>query len=152
VTFVCKYVALHVPDLRAAESFYCEAFAMDPLFRESEREDGTWHTLRANLDWDDVHARGLVVHMVALRRDAFVLALFRGEPAPGTVFELCVGLSPEEVGSVAERLPPTATVIESRPDGLRFEDPFGFRWAVQGDDATFRSSGEIAGRWIDPDG
>jgi catechol 2,3-dioxygenase-like lactoylglutathione lyase family enzyme len=152
VTFVCKYIAVHVPDLRAAESFYCEAFAMDPLFRESEREDGAWHTLRPNLDWDDVHARGLVVHMVALRRDAFVLALFHGEPAPGTVFELCVGLSHEEVGSVAERLPPTATVIESRPDSLRFEDPFGFRWAVQRDDAPFRSSGEIAGRWIDPDG
>ena len=58
MTFVCKYVALYVPDLRAAESFYHEAFAMDLLFRESEREDGTWHTLRANLDWDDFDAHG----------------------------------------------------------------------------------------------
>jgi catechol 2,3-dioxygenase-like lactoylglutathione lyase family enzyme len=148
VTFLCKYVALHVPDLRAAESFYRDTFAMDPLFRESERE-GTWHTLRAGIDWDDAQASGLFVGMVALRRDAFVLALFHGHPAPGTVFELCVGLPSEELGSVAKRLPPTATVIESRPDSLRFEDPFGFRWAVQGDDATFRSSGEIAGRWID---
>jgi catechol 2,3-dioxygenase-like lactoylglutathione lyase family enzyme len=152
VTFVCKYVALHVPDLRAAETFYRDAFAMDPLFRESEREDGTWHTLRANLDWDEVDAHGLAVHMVALGRDAFVLALFHGAPARGTVFELCVGLPPDEIGAVRARLPEGATLIESGPDHLRFEDPFGFRWVVQPYAATFSSSGEIAGRWIDRDG
>jgi catechol 2,3-dioxygenase-like lactoylglutathione lyase family enzyme len=152
VTFVCKYIALYVPDLRAAESFYHEAFAMDLLFRESEREDGTWHTVRTNLEWDDIAAGGLAVDMVALRRDSFVLALFRGEPAPGTVFELCVGLPPDEVSAVRARIPQGATLVESGPDHLRFEDPFGFRWVVQPSDATFRSSGEIAGRWIDRDG
>jgi catechol 2,3-dioxygenase-like lactoylglutathione lyase family enzyme len=35
VTFVCKYVALYVPDLRAAEGFYRSAFGVELLFRES---------------------------------------------------------------------------------------------------------------------
>jgi catechol 2,3-dioxygenase-like lactoylglutathione lyase family enzyme len=148
VTFVCKYVALHVPDLRAAEGFYREAFAMDLLFRESDREDGTWHTLRAGLDWDEADARGIGVDMVALRRDAFVLALFRGTPAPGTLFEICVGVQSEDTDAIRARLGREATVLESASGWLRFEDPFGFRWAVQRHDASFRSSGEIAGRWI----
>ena len=146
--FSLKYLALYAPDLRAAEAFYRRVFAMSLLFRESEQADGSWYTVHPEVDWDDAVAARITVDMVALRRDAFVLALFRGEPAPGTVFELCVGLPLDELGAVAARLPRAATVIESRPDNLRFEDPFGFRWAVQGHDATFRSSGEIAGRWL----
>jgi catechol 2,3-dioxygenase-like lactoylglutathione lyase family enzyme len=143
-----KYVALYVPDLRAAEAFYGRVFAMTLLFRESEQEGGTWCTLRDELEWEDAEAAAIRIDMVALRRDAFVLALFRGKPAPGTVLELCVGLPLDEIGALSARLPPTATVIESRPDNVRFEDLFGFRWAVQRADASFRSSGEIAGRWI----
>jgi len=148
MAFALKYVALHVPDLRAAEDFYLTVFAMTPLFRESAQDDGTWCTIRPEVGWDGLVAAGLTVDMVALRRDAFVLALFRGEPQPGTVFELCVGLPPGEVGAVRARLPQGATVIESQPGNFRFEDPFGFRWAVQHDDTEFRSSGEIAGSWI----
>ena len=148
MTFVCKYVALHVPDLRAAEGFYREAFAMDLLFRESEHEDGTWHTLRADLDWDDADARGIDVDMVALRRDTLVLALFHGTPAPGTLFEICVGVTLDEADAIRARLVDEATVLESAAGWLRFRDPFGFRWAVQPHDAAFRSSGDIAGRWI----
>jgi len=148
MTFVCEYIALCVPDLRAAEGFYRRAFAMDLLFRESEREDGTWQTLRADLDWDDVDARGIDVEMVALRRDAVALALFHGTPAPGTLFEISIGVTPKEADAIRARLGAEATVLESTPEWLRFQDPFGFRWAVQPHDAVFRSSGEIAGRWI----
>ena len=148
MTFVCKYVALYVPDLRAAEAFYREAFAMDLLFRESEREDGTWHTLRADLDWDDADARGVEMDMVALRRDALVLALFHGTPAPGTLVEISIGVTSEKADAIRARLGAEATVLESASELLRFQDPFGFRWVVQPHDAVFRSSGEIAGRWI----
>jgi hypothetical protein len=34
MTFVCKHVALYVPDLRSAEAFYREALARAPLARE----------------------------------------------------------------------------------------------------------------------
>jgi catechol 2,3-dioxygenase-like lactoylglutathione lyase family enzyme len=150
VPFTLKYVALHVSDLRAAEDYYAKVFAMTLLFRESQQDADTWHTLRPEDDWDDADAAGTTIDMVALRRDAFVLALFRGTPAPGAVFELCVGLELEEIGAVRSRLPHSTNVIESQPDSLRFVDPFGFRWAVQRTDAMFRSSGEIAGRWLDP--
>lgn len=149
MTFTCKYIALFVPDLRAAEAFYREVFEMTLLFRESEQEDGGWRTLRPGVNWDDAEARDIAVDMVALRRDELVLALFRGEPGPGTVYELCVGLPLDETGAVLVRLPDDATVIESGLGNVRFVDPFGFRWAVQRDDAAFRSSGEIAERWID---
>ena len=152
MSFALKYVALYVPDLRAAEDFYRAVFAMTRLFRESARDDGTWCTIRPEVDWDDAESAGITIDMVALRREAFVLALFRGEPQPGTVFELCVALPADEIGAVHARLPRAATVIESQPNNLRFEDPFGFRWAVQQDDAEFRSSGEIAGRWVDAAG
>lgn len=147
--FTYKYVALFVPRLRAAEDFYRSVFDLELLFRESEQGDGSWKTLRAGLDWDDAEARGIEVGMVALRRDELVLALSRGKPAPGSVYELCVGLPVDEIATVRSRLPEGATPIELRPDFLRFVDPFGFRWAVQRDDAAFRSSGEIAGRWIE---
>jgi len=86
--------------------------------------------------------------MVALRRDAVALALFHGTPAPGTLFEISIGVTPKEADAIRARLGAEATVLESTPEWLRFQDPFGFRWAVQPHDAVFRSSGEIAGRWI----
>lgn len=147
MTFACKYVALHVPDLRAAEDFYREVFDLEPLFRESEDANGVWHTL-PELDWDDACERGIDLGMVALRRDELVLALFRGAPAPGTVYELCLGVAPEELDDIRSRVERTATVLETAASWLRFQDPFGFRWALQPAAASFRSSGEISGRWI----
>ncbi len=79
--------------------------------------------------------------MVALRRDAVALALFHGTPAPGTLFEISIGVTPKEADAIRARLGAEATVLESTPEWLRFEDPFGFRWAVQPHDAVFRSSG-----------
>jgi hypothetical protein len=32
---------------------------------------------------------------------------------------------------------------------LQFTDPFGFRWNVHANEVGFRSSGDIAGRWLD---
>jgi catechol 2,3-dioxygenase-like lactoylglutathione lyase family enzyme len=148
VTFVCKYIALHVPDLRAAESFYRDAFGIELLFRESHDEHGTWHTLRAGLGWDDADARGIGVDMVAVGRNGFVLALFRGAPARGTLYEVSLGVEPAELEALQARTAELATVVESRPELLRFDDPFGFRWVVQRADTSFRSSGEIAGRWV----
>lgn len=148
MTFVCTYVALHVHDLRAAESFYRDVFAMELLFRESEAEDGTWHTLRPDVDWEEANARGIRVDMLAVRRDGFVLALFPGTPSPGTVHEICIGVALDDLAEIRARVERAATVLEASPRWFRFQDPFGFRWSVQPDDASFRSSGELAERWI----
>ena len=92
--FTLKYIALHVSDLRAAEDYYARVFAMALFFRESQQDAETWRTLRPDVTWDDAESAGITIDMVALRRDAFVLALFRGTPAPDAVFEFCVGLEP----------------------------------------------------------
>jgi hypothetical protein len=121
---------------------------MEVRFRESE-QDGTWRTLRPGLGWDDAESHGIEIGMVGLRREELVLALFRGTPQPGTLHELCLGVSPTEIDAIRTRLAEDAEILESRRHWLRFRDPFGLQWAIQPIDATFSSSGEIAGRWID---
>jgi catechol 2,3-dioxygenase-like lactoylglutathione lyase family enzyme len=148
VAIAVKYVALFAPDLPKAESFYCQTLGMEVRFRESE-QDGTWRTLRPGLGWDDAESHGIEIGMVALRREELVLALFRGTPQPGTLYELCLGVSPTEIDAIRTRLAEDAEILESRRHWLRFRDPFGLQWAIQPIDATFSSSGEIAGRWID---
>jgi len=147
LSFSCRYIAIHVPDLEAAEDFYRGVFGMDLLFRESEG-DGSWYTLRDGLDWAETKRQGISISMVALQRDEFVLALFEGSPHAGTVYEICVALDAPEVEAIEARLPTNAVVEESASAWVRFLDPFGFRWAVRDADGSFRSSGEIADRWI----
>ena len=147
MSFRCRYVALYVPDLEEAEVFYRGAFDMSVLFRESEREDA-WYTLRNDLAWSDFRSRGVRVDMIALEREDLVLALFRGDPRPGAVFELSVGVEPTEIDAIRARLSEEATVEEHREGWLRFIDPFGFRWAVADVTRPFTSSGEMAGRWL----
>jgi catechol 2,3-dioxygenase-like lactoylglutathione lyase family enzyme len=148
VAFVCKYLALYVPDLRAAEDFYRRVFGVDVLFRETERE-GEWWTLPAATAWDEAVAAGIEVGMVALRRESFVLALFPGRPQRGAVYEVSIGLGADEIDGLRAHPPDGLHLLEHSNRFMRFDDPFGFRWVLQPSDAEFRSSGEIAGRWLD---
>jgi catechol 2,3-dioxygenase-like lactoylglutathione lyase family enzyme len=148
VAFVCKYLALYVPDLQAAEDFYRRVFGVEALFRETERE-GEWWALPAETAWDEAVAAGIEVGMVALRREDFVLALFAGTPQRGAVYEASIGLGEDEIDSLRAHPPDGVHLLEHRNGFMRFEDPFGFRWVLQLPDAEFRSSGEIAGRWLD---
>jgi catechol 2,3-dioxygenase-like lactoylglutathione lyase family enzyme len=91
---ICKHIALFVPDLRAAEDFYGRVFGMDLLFRESDVDgEESWYALPPDKGWQDAERAGIDLAMVALKRDAFVLALFRGAPKPGTLGEICFGLA-----------------------------------------------------------
>jgi len=144
---ICKYIAPFVPDLRAAEEFYGRLVAMDLLFREGKR-DGAWAALRPGESWDDVKAAGAELLMVALRRGAFVLALFQGTPTPGTVVEICLGLEPEEIDAVLARLPEDGPLLDEPGGEIKFEDPFGFCRTLQAPDAPFVSPAALAGRWL----
>jgi catechol 2,3-dioxygenase-like lactoylglutathione lyase family enzyme len=148
VAFVCRYLAFFVDDLQAAETFYGCVFGMRLLFRESKQDDGLWHTLRQELDWDVAAARGIEADMVALQRDDFVLALFQGSPRPGTVKEICFAMPAEAVDEVRANLTDDVPV-RSLQSSLTFADPFGFTWTLRETGTPFRSSGEIAGRWLD---
>jgi catechol 2,3-dioxygenase-like lactoylglutathione lyase family enzyme len=144
----CKHVAIFVSDLRTAEAFYHRVLAMDVLFRESD-VGGVWYALPSDKGWDDAEQAGVELAMSALRRDGFVLALFRGSPQPGTVREICFALAGDEIEAIAARLQEEAIVPEREHHWLRFDDPFGFRWTFQEAHVPFRSSGEIADRWLE---
>ena len=145
----CKHIALFVPDLRAAEAFYGRVLGMDLLFRESDVDgEESWYALPPGKGWEDAERAGIELAMVALKRDEFVLALFRGAPKPGTVSEICFGLAADEIETVRASLQEEAITPEHGKHWLRFDDPFGFRWTVQEPHIVFKSSGEIAERWL----
>ena len=145
---VCRYVALHVPELRAAEEFYCRALGLPVLFREATKGND-WLTLPVGKGWEAADEAGIELGMVALSHDDFVLALFPGSPTPGSLYEICLGLEADRVDALGARLPDGAEVVERRPGLVRFVDPYGFRWVVQDLGLAFRSSGEIGGRWLE---
>jgi hypothetical protein len=102
---------------------------------------------RSHDDLDAAETAGAELAMVALKRDKFVLALFRGTPQPGTVHEVCFGLDADEIEAVWARLREDVISLEHRERFLQFD--FGFRWTLQDPQVAFMSSGEIAGRWLE---
>ena len=86
-----RHIALFVPDLRAAESYYQSIFDMEIIGREAELADGEWYTLPFDKGWDEAEAAGVELGMVALRKDEFGLALFRGDAPPGRSMRLDSG-------------------------------------------------------------
>jgi catechol 2,3-dioxygenase-like lactoylglutathione lyase family enzyme len=143
-----RYVALFVHDLRAAESFYRQVFGMGLLFREGKLA-GEWGTLPLDKGWEDAEAAGVELGMLALARDDIVLPLFQGTPSPGTVLEICLGFTNEEIESVRSRLTADVTIREHEEGFLHFDDPFGYRWTLQPHEIPFLSNGEHSGRWLE---
>jgi catechol 2,3-dioxygenase-like lactoylglutathione lyase family enzyme len=146
-----KHVALHVPDLQHAEEYYQHVFDLDVVTREaltngSLTDDERWAQLPHTATWDDARLAGLEIQMVGLRRDDLLLALFPGDPQPGTVFLIAITASAEEVTSVRDRLPADTAVEADQADALTFIDPFGFRWQLCG--LGFSGPGDRLGRWL----
>jgi catechol 2,3-dioxygenase-like lactoylglutathione lyase family enzyme len=147
-----KHVALHVPDLQHAEGFYRRVFDLDVVTREaltsgSLTDDGSWAQLPRTATWEDVRLAALEVQMVGLRRGDLLLALFPGDPQPGTVFLIAIVATVEEVASVRGRLPGDTPVEVDQEDALTFLDPFGFRWQLCG--PGFAGAGDTRGRWLE---
>jgi catechol 2,3-dioxygenase-like lactoylglutathione lyase family enzyme len=144
------HIALFVPDLREAETFFRRVFGMRLLMREAEMDDHLWYTLPMGKGWADAAAAGIELGMVALKRGAFVLALFQGEPIPEkTVLEIGVTMTAETIAAVRDRLPNTVTFVKHEYGDLMFRDPFGYRWHVWPAGKAFRSNGESSGRWLE---
>jgi catechol 2,3-dioxygenase-like lactoylglutathione lyase family enzyme len=146
-----KHVALHVPDLQHAEEFYQQVFDLDVVTREAltsgSLTDERWAQLPQTATWDDARLAGLEIQMVGLRRGDLLLALFPGDPQPGTVFLIAITASAEEVASVRSRLPVETPVEVDEVDALTFIDPFGFRWQLCG--PGFIGPGDAHGRWLE---
>jgi catechol 2,3-dioxygenase-like lactoylglutathione lyase family enzyme len=144
-----RHLALYVSDLRKAETFYRDVFGMEVLFREVETSSDDWYTLRPDDGWEEAEAAGVEIAMVALQRDDFTLAIFPGEPRPGTVVEIGITVALDEVEEIDRRLPDEATRIRHEHGDVYFADPFGFRWNVTCTGTRFVSNAEIDGRWLE---
>jgi catechol 2,3-dioxygenase-like lactoylglutathione lyase family enzyme len=147
-----KHIALHVPDLQRAEQFYQRVFDLDVVTRESLTsgtlaDDERWAQLPHTATWDAARLAGLEIQMVGLRRGDLLLALFPGDPQPGTVFLIAITATPEEITSVRDRLPADTPVEVDQVDALTFIDPFGFRWQLCG--PGFIGPGDAHNRWLE---
>jgi catechol 2,3-dioxygenase-like lactoylglutathione lyase family enzyme len=144
------HIALFVPDLREAETFYQHVFGMHLLMREAELDNHLWYTLPTDKGWDDADAAGIELGMLALRRDAFVLALFQGKPVPeDTVLEIGISMTAEAIAAARDRLPDTVELVKHERGDLMFRDPFGYLWHLWLAGKAFRSNGESSGRWLE---
>jgi catechol 2,3-dioxygenase-like lactoylglutathione lyase family enzyme len=143
------HLALYVPNLRQAESFYQKLFNMELLMREAPLEDGPWYTLPFDKGWDDAEAAGIKIKMVALKREDFVLPLFEGRPVPReTVLEIGVVMPVEEIAATRDRWPESVALVEHPLDTM-FRDPFGYTWHLWPEGEVFQSNGESRGRWLE---
>jgi len=149
MTTTVRHLALAVPNLRAAESFYRTAFEMELVGREAILDDGQWYSLPPGRSWDDAIAAGIDLAMVALRKDVFVLALFAGQVAPGQVQFIGLKMEADEIAGVRARLPEGARVRGESPGYLEFGDPYGITWQLSLPGSEFRTVGEWAGRWLE---
>jgi catechol 2,3-dioxygenase-like lactoylglutathione lyase family enzyme len=142
------FIALAVPDLRAAEDYYQSVFNMELIGREAELADGLWYTLPFDKGWDEAEAAGIKLGMLALRKDGFVLALFRGDAPPGQVFVIGIQMPMEEIVRVRARLQKEAQVREGAPDRLEFRDPYHIISQISLPGIEFRIAGDFANRWL----
>ena len=144
------HIALFVPDLQEAEIFYWRVFGMQLLMREAPLGDLQWYTLPTDKGWDDAEAAGIEIGMLALKRDAFILALFQGKPAPEeTVLEIGISMPAEAIAAIRDRLPATVELVKHERGDLMFRDPFGYLWHLWLAGKAFRSNGESSGRWLE---
>ncbi len=144
-----RHTALFVPDLQAAEAYYRSIFEMQLIGREAERTDGLWYTLPLDKGWDDARAAGIELDMVALRKGAFVLALFAGTAPPGHVYAIGLTLTFPEIAAIRSRLPAEAEVSRDDPEALEFLDRYQILWQISVPGDQFRTSGDFAGRWLE---
>lgn len=145
-----RHVAISVPDLEEAERYYGRLFDMEVITREALLPDGD-RQLPPDKSWTDARHAGIDLHMVALRRGTFVLALFDEtssaleQPTAGRR-PLFIGLvmNAAEIEHVRARLEDTERWDD---DSGGFRDRYGITWQPSSSD-RFAGSGEIFGRWI----
>jgi len=143
-----RHIALMVPDLQAAEQYYQTVFEMELIGREALLKDDLWYTLPFDKSWEDAKAAAIDLGMSALRKGAFVLALFRGEAAGGQIYVLGLGMPAEQIARVRVRLPKDTEIMEEGPTHLEFRDPYQIIWQISTPGGEFRTAGDFADRWL----
>lgn len=149
MTVRLRHVALVVPDLRPAETYYQTIFSADLIGREARLADGLWYTMRPEHNWDDADNGSIDIGMVALRKDEMVLALFAGGAETAQPLFIGLAMEPAEIALVRSRLPQGTEVTADTASGLAFRDRYGVRWQLSDDATPFRTAGEIGQRWLE---
>ncbi len=121
---------------------------MELIGREAELSDGLWFTLPFDKGWDQAQAAGIELGMLALRKDRFVLALFRGDAPAGQIYAIGLMMPTEEIARVRARLPADTQISEDAPDRLEFRDPYQIMWQISVPGNEFRTAGDFAKRWL----
>jgi len=143
-----RHIALFVPDLRTAEHYYQSIFDMELIGREAELADGLWYTLPFDKGWDEADAAGIKLNMLALRKDEFGLALFRGDGTPGQIYLIGLKMPMEEIARVRARLTEDTQISKDVSDSLEFRDPYRITWQIVLPEIKFRTGGDFANRWL----
>ena len=144
-----RHIALVVPDLREAESYYQSLFQMELIGREAEMEDGLWYTLPRDKGWEDAEAGGIDLDMLALRKGDIVLALFQGSNPLGQVFAIGLAMPREQVDEVRKQVSPEVDVTRDREGHFHFRDRYGILWQLVPPRDEFLMNGEVSGRWLE---
>ena len=153
-----RHVAVTVPDLEQAESYYTALFDMRLITREAPGPQGG-RQLPMHKTWADARAAGVELYMVALQRGDIVLVLFdeassRVNRAGGPHRPLIIGLnmSTEEIAAVRGRLGDAEEWEPDRQaaDRCLFNDRYGISWQLD-TRAQFVGNGEGRGWWLDID-
>jgi catechol 2,3-dioxygenase-like lactoylglutathione lyase family enzyme len=124
------HVAFRVPDLQAAESFYCNLFGLDIAWREVDTADGS-RTVPDGATWDDMTRAGVQPDIIMLYREGFVIAL---EPADtlqphGVLSHLGILVDQNTLQKLhTKALELNCQIIFARERTIMFDDPFGVRW------------------------
>jgi len=149
------HVALRVENLREAERFYRDLFALEVAFREVETPEG-WKTLPPQVDWEEVERLAVEVGLAMLYRDGFRLALeaVGRVSQDGLLSHLGVHADKPELERLHERAEAAGCKIVAfdRERSLIIDDAFGVRWELNTfayDDPPNLSTGARTGRWLE---
>ena len=121
---------------------------MEIIGREALLEDGMWYTLPFEKGWNDAEAAVVELDMLALRKGAFVLALFRGNVVLGQVYAVGLAMPGNEIASLRLRLTEDVEILEEGPASLSFRDPYQIIWQISVPGDEFRTAGDFANRWL----
>ncbi|HZQ37261.1 MAG TPA: VOC family protein [Dehalococcoidia bacterium] len=148
-----SHIALTVPALAEAETYYAALFGLSVAFREVECGDG-WRTLRPGTGWPEATAAGHAPGLSVLHGGGLVLALEAGPAVEqGTLSHVGLTVEPAELDALRGRLEAQrCRVADQRADLLVFADRFGVRWEVAAaplPPPAQQSGGARLGRWLD---
>lgn len=146
------HVALIVPDVVDAETFYTTLFDTEVAYRQTP-VDGEWRTLPADVDWRAAETAGYPPRMSFISKDHLFLAL--AAPTDGTdaaAQTYHVGLEMDEMEFAALHRRATELGCEwtqhaDDPAQAILRDRYGYEWDVTTEWSTERS-GTPSGPWL----